>query len=154
MYFCISIFNSNTNTTITRIMTIKEFFKKDRFADLIGAELIEAGEGYAKARMKVEEHHLNGGDVCQGGAIFTLADLAFAAAVNSHGTLTFAITSNITYVRSPREGSWLYAEARETVNHHSVPFCEVKVTDDNGNLIAVFTGSGYRKKAMQLDLEG
>ena len=56
-------------------MTIKEFFKKDRFADLIGAELIEASEGYAKARLKVEERHLNGGDICQGGAVFTLADL-------------------------------------------------------------------------------
>ena len=133
-------------------MTIKEFFKKDRFAELIGAELIEANEGYAKARMKVEERHLNGGDICQGGAVFTLADLAFAAAVNSHGTLTFAITSTITYVRSAHEG-WLYAEARETVNHHSVPFCEVKVTDESGNLIAVFTGSGYRKKAIQIDLE-
>ena len=133
-------------------MTIKEFFKKDRFAELIGAELIEANEGYAKARMKVEERHLNGGDICQGGAVFTLADLAFAAAVNSHGTLTFAITSTITYVRSAHE-EWLYAEARETVNHHSVPFCEVKVTDESGNLIAVFTGSGYRKKAIQIDLE-
>ena len=135
-------------------MTIKEFFKKDRFADLIGAELIEAGDEYAKARMKVEERHLNGGDICQGGAVFTLADLAFAAAVNSHGTLTFAITSSITYVRSARLGDVLYAEAHELVNHHSVPYCEVKVTDEGGNLIAVFTGSGYRKKAMQLDLEG
>ncbi|MBR4365260.1 MAG: PaaI family thioesterase [Bacteroidaceae bacterium] len=130
-------------------MTIKEFFKKDRFAALIGAELIEAGEGYAKARMKVEERHLNGGDICQGGALFTLADLAFAAAVNSHGTLTFAITSSITYVRSARLGEIVYAEAHEVVNHHSVPFCEVKVTDESGNLVAIFTGSGYRKKNAQ-----
>ena len=130
-------------------MTIKDFFKKDRFATLIGAELMEAGEGYAKAKMQVEERHLNGGDICQGGALFTLADLAFAAAVNSHGTLTFAITSSITYVRSAKLGEWVYAEAHEIVNHHSVPFCEVKVTNDSGDLIAIFTGSGYRKKNVE-----
>ncbi len=134
-------------------MTIKEFFKRDRFAVLIGAELIETGEGYAKARMLVEERHLNGGDICQGGALFTLADLAYAAAVNSHGTLTFSITSNITYVRSARKGEWIYAEAKEVVNHHSVPFCEVRLTNEVGDLIATFTGSAYRKKNIQLDLD-
>ena len=61
-------------------MTLKEFFKGDRFAVLAGCELTEIREGYARATMTVEERHLNGGDVCQGGAIFTLADLAFAAA--------------------------------------------------------------------------
>ena len=134
-------------------MTLLESLNKgDRFAESIGAQLTEIREGYAKAELTVEERHLNGAGVCQGGVMYTLADLAFAAAVNSHGTLTFAITSTITYVRSAHEG-WLYAEARETVNHHSVPFCEVKVTDESGNLIAVFTGSGYRKKAIQIDLE-
>jgi len=130
-------------------MTLKEFFRRDRFSALAGAELTEIGEGYAKARMLVTPEHLNGGGVCQGGAIFTLADLAFAAAVNSHLVLTFSTSSNITFVRSAAEG-WLYAEAKEIVNHHRMPFAEVRVTDGEGNLIAIFTSSGYRKKA-QLD---
>lgn len=133
-------------------MNIKEYFKKDRFATMIGAELIQAEEGYAKARLKVQEHHLNGGDVCQGGVIFTLADFAFAAAVNSHAILTFSITSNITFFRSVASG-WIYAEAKEIVNHHSVPFCEVTITDENDHLIAVVTSSGYRKKNVHLDIE-
>ena len=132
--------------------TIKEFFERDRFAKLIGAELVEVAEGYAKARMKVEECHLNGGDVCQGGAIFTLADLASAAAVNSHGVLTFAISVNVTYIKSVPKGVWLYAEARELVNHHRVPFVEVKVSNEDGDLIAIFTSTSYRKKVV-LDVE-
>ena len=79
-----------------------KFFKRDRFAVLAGCELLEIREGYARARMTVAEHHLNGGDFCQGGAIFTLADLAFAAAVNSHLVLTVSTSSNITFFRSPR----------------------------------------------------
>ena len=51
--------------------------------------------------------------VRKGGAIFTLADLALAAAANSHGTLAFSLSSNITFLRSSGPGDVLYAEARE-----------------------------------------
>ena len=60
-----------------------EFFKADRFAANAGVELMEVTPGYAKARMMVTIEHLNAGGVCQGGALFTLADLAFAAVANS-----------------------------------------------------------------------
>lgn len=122
-----------------------EFFKKDRFAANAGAELLEIKVGYGRARMLITPEHLNGGGVCQGGAIFTLADLAFAAAVNSHGVLTFSTSSNITYFKSVSQG-YIYAEAREIVNHHRMPYAEVRVTDEAGELIAIFTSSGYRKQ--------
>ncbi|MBR1941616.1 MAG: PaaI family thioesterase [Bacteroidaceae bacterium] len=118
---------------------------KDRFAANAGAELLEIKEGYGRARMLITPEHLNGGGVCQGGAIFTLADLAFAAAVNSHGVLTFSTSSNITYFKSVSQG-YIYAEAREIVNHHRMPYAEVRVTDEAGELIAIFTSSGYRKQ--------
>jgi len=124
---------------------LKEFFKGDRFAARSGAELLEVGEGYAVARMEVTDDHLNGGQVCQGGALFTLADLAFAAAVNSHRRLTFSTTSTITFVSSVRKGSVVTAEAREVVNHPRMPYAEVRLTDEAGRIVAVFTSSGYRK---------
>ena len=126
-------------------MTLKEFFKGDKFAQMIGAELLEMGEGYAKARMLVTPQHLNGAGQCQGGALFTLADLAFAAAVNSHGNVTVAISSNITFVSNVAEG-FVYAEAHEVVNHHKVPYCEVRVTSEDGTLLAILNASAYRKK--------
>lgn len=132
-------------------MTLKEFFKGDRFAAWAGAELIEISEGYAKARMLITDRHLNGGNVCQGGALFTLADLAFAAAVNSHLIMTVTTSSNITYVRSVSEG-YVYAEARELVDHRRMPYAEVRLTDEQGNLVAIFTASGYRKD-IKLDVE-
>lgn len=124
--------------------TLKEFLSTDRFAAEAGVELLDVRTGYARARMDVTEKHLNSGGVCQGGALFTLADLAFAAAANSHGKLTLSITANITFMRSVQKG-YVYAEAVELCNHHRVPYVEVKLTDEQGNLIAVFTSSGYRK---------
>ena len=81
-------------------MTAQEFFKNDRFATNAGVELIEIKEGYSKARLVITAEHLNAGGRTQGGAIFTLADLALAAAANSHGTLAFSLSSNITFLRS------------------------------------------------------
>lgn len=126
-------------------MTIIDFFKRDRFAMNAGVDLLEVGNGYAKARMRVTPEHLNGGGVCQGGALFTLADLACAAAMNSHLVLTLGTSANITFVANVSEG-YVYAEAHELVDHPKMPYCEVRVTDEMGRLLAIFTSSGYRKK--------
>ena len=123
----------------------KEFFKADRFATHAGVELLEVKLGHARTRMLVTQEHLNAGGVCQGGALFTLADLAFAAAANSREQLTLSINASITFLRSLKEG-YVYAEAIEVFNHHRIPFIEVRLTDETGELIGVMTSSGYRKK--------
>ena len=125
-------------------MKIEEFLANDRFAALAGIELLETGTGYARARMEITPDHLNGGGVCQGGAIFTLADLVFAAACNSHDNLTVSIGSSINLFRSEKSG-YLYAEVREVYDHKRLSNCEVRITNENGDLVATFTGTGYRK---------
>lgn len=125
-------------------MTINEFLKGDAFALFAGVELLETGNGYARARMEIKPMHLNGGGVCQGGAIFTLADLAFAAATNSHARLTLSITSSIHFFKAESEG-YLYAEAKEVFSHKRLANCEVSITNESGDLIATFNGTGYRK---------
>lgn len=126
-------------------MTPQEFFKNDRFATDAGIELIDIKKGYGKARMAVQERHLNAGNTTQGGAIFTLADLALAAAANSHGTLALSITSNITYLKGSGPGDILYAEAKERYAGKRTGHYQVDVTNQNGDLIATFEATVYRK---------
>lgn len=118
----------------------------DRFASSIGAHLTEVKEGSAKAQLTVEERHLNGGDVCQGGAIYTLADLAFAAVTNSHGILSLGISNTITFLKSAQLGDTITAECTELLNHHKLPYCDIKITNQHGELLAVMTGLAYRMK--------
>lgn len=127
--------------------TLQEFFLHDEFARLNGVEIVDVGEGYARTQVHIKPRHLNAGGSIQGGVLFTLADLAFAAATNSHGTLTVTSAANITFIRGASSGV-ITAEAHELANHRHLPFCEVFVTDQAGNLLAVFTASGYRKQGV------
>ncbi len=125
---------------------ILEFFKRDQFADFIGIELLEVAPGRAKVRLEIEDKHLNGVEIAHGGAIFTLADLAFAAASNSHGTVAVGINATISYVKAARKGAVLIAEAQEVARNPKLATYEVRVTDADGDLIALFQGTVYRKK--------
>lgn len=126
-------------------MAPQEFFKKDLFAGKTGVELIEIKEGYSKARLVITEEHLNAGHRTQGGALFTLADLALAAAANSHGVLSFSLSSNITFLRGSGVGDTLYAEARERYVGRTTGYYQIDVTNQKGELIATFESSVFRK---------
>ena len=111
-------------------MDIKELLNRtDRFAANSGCKITEVDEQHAIAEMTVTAEHLNGGNVCQGGALFTLADLAIAALMNFGGQLTFGINNSITFVTSAYEGDSLRAEAVHVANHHKIPSVEVRVTN-------------------------
>ena len=125
---------------------IKELLNRtDRFAANAGCQITEVDEHHAVAEMTVTAEHLNGGHVCQGGALFTLADLAIAALMNYGGQLTFGINNSITFVASAREGDRLRAEAVHVANHYKIPSVEVRVTNQADVLICHVTGMGYRK---------
>lgn len=118
----------------------------DAFAKGAGVRLVEVREGYARAQMVVGKEHLNAGGVCQGGALFTLADLAAAAVMNSHNRLTFSIGSSISFIKSAVEGELLTAEATEICDHRKLSCCEVKIRNGNGEIVCTLSGTGYRKE--------
>ena len=127
-------------------MNIQELLNRtDRFAANAGCHITEVDAAHAVAEMTVTTEHLNGGQVCQGGALFTLADLAIAALMNHSGQLTFGISNSIMFVSSARVGDRLRAEAVMVANHPKIPSVEVQVTNQEGRLICHVTGMGYRK---------
>ena len=127
-------------------MNIQELLNQaDRFAANAGCRITEVDAQHAVAVMTVTNDHLNGGNVCQGGALFTLADLAIAALMNYNGQLTFGIHNSIMFVSSAREGDVLTAEAVIVCDHHKIPSVEVRVTNQEDRLICHVTGMGYRK---------
>ena len=120
------------------------FFKNDRYAALTGIEIIEAKKGYCKAQLKITDKHLNAANVVQGGAIFTLADLAFGVAANSQGQLALAINVNITFLKGISEGT-LFATATEFDYPKKLGAYDVVVTNEKDEIIARFNGLVYRR---------
>lgn len=125
---------------------LKKFFStEDMFARHAGIELVDVGPGWAKASMKIEPFHFNGAKTVHGGAIFTLADFAFAVASNSRGTLAMGINTSVSFVKAAFKGV-LYAEAREQSLNPKLASYSVMITDDEGDVVAIFQGMAYRKK--------
>lgn len=124
---------------------IKQLFSaNDQFAKHIGIELLEVAKGYAKVKMPIEDYHLNGVKTVHGGALFTLADFAFAAASNSHGRVAMGINVTIVYMKAVGAGV-LFAEAKEVSLNHKLGHYIVNISDEQDNLLAVFQGTAYRK---------
>ncbi len=119
--------------------------ERDQFAKLLGIRLLEVREGYARACMEILDHHRNGVGIAHGGAIFSLADLAFGAAANSHGTVALAIQADIAFTRPGTTGV-LTAEAREISRSSKLATYAVSISDEEGGVIASFQGIVYRKK--------
>ncbi len=124
---------------------IRNFLGQDQFAKHNGIELLEINQGTAKAEMKITKEHLNGIGIVHGGAIFALADFAFAAASNSHGNIAVAINVNISFLKAASKGI-LTAKAQEVSLNPKLATYSVRITDDNNELIASFQGMVYRKK--------
>ena len=114
---------------------------RDDGSKWLGMSLDAVGPGTATTSFTVEKHHTNGHDICHGGYIFTLADSAFAFACNSHNRLAVAQHNSITYVAPGRLGDRLKAEAREIALYGRSGICDVRVTDQDGRLVAEFRGA-------------
>jgi acyl-CoA thioesterase len=120
-----------------------KYLENDRFAALAGIKLVRAEPGFAVARMEITENHLNGVNRVQGGAIFTLADFAFAAASNSGGIVTLGINVNISYFKSPK-GKVITAEAKEISSGRKICGFNVDIFDEDKVLVARVSALGYK----------
>ncbi len=119
--------------------------QQDQFARLAGLEIVETAPGRAKVRMVVGPQHLNGMGVVHGGALFTLADYAFAAACNGHGFPAVAVNATISYLKAVKSGQ-LIADAQEAAEPGKMGSCIVRITDESGELVALFQGLSYSKR--------
>ncbi len=119
-------------------------FSKDLYATkLSGIEIDEIGKDYAKCSMRLTENHKNAYGGVMGGAIYTLADFAFAVASNyEKEQATVSLSSQASFMTATA-GDTLFAEAMLLKDGKRNNFFEVTVTDNLNKLVAIvaFTGA-------------
>lgn len=139
----------NSDETTAKVAEIMK--ERDRFARLLGIEMLTLKPGFCRARLALGPHLVNGLGMPHGAAIFALADFAFAAACNSYGRTTVALSMDIHFLSSPNPDARLTADAAEVRTGQRTALYRMSVIDDEGNLIAELHGMAYRKKESLLE---
>ncbi len=119
--------------------------QSDRFAQLLGIELVAVSPGYCQVAMTTTEEMLNSLGIVHGGATFTLADFAFAVASNSHGNVSVALSAQINYPAAARAGERLTATALENSQTRRTGLYTIEIRNSENKLISLFTGTVYRR---------
>lgn len=123
---------------------ICEKLKQDQFAQFLGIKLIELGEGTATAEVTVADHMLNAHGTAHGAIIFSLADFVFAAACNSYGKTSVALSMNIGFLAAAMKGNRLVATATEEKKNNRTAWYRIRVETEHG-LVATLDALAYRK---------
>lgn len=124
------------------IKKVKEYFMQDKFAMNMGIEILKADSEESICAFDITPEHFNAGNAVQGGAIFTLADLAFAVAANCEGRHTVTQSASVSFIK-PGKGKRLYASAVKISSGKTTCHYSVRVTNEEDVLVAHMTVNGY-----------
>jgi acyl-CoA thioesterase len=117
--------------------------KNDHLISLFGMEIEEVGEGTAAVSMTVGEQHLNAAHTCHGGTIFSLADVAFALACNSHGNLALAVDMSISFLKAVAPQERITALCSEKHRGKRIGSYHIEVTGKGGGLVALLKATAF-----------
>ena len=123
---------------------LQVMLKRDRFTEWLGLQIIEIGKGYCKLQYRINQEMMNGFDNVHGGILFSAADSAFAFACNSYGHLTVALDASVSFTKPAKTGELMTVEAVEVFLGNKIGIYDVRTSNENNELIALFKGTAYR----------
>jgi acyl-CoA thioesterase len=130
-----------------KIRQINNIIQKDAFANYLGANVEIVKPGHSRVSLKISDNMTNFHGTTHGGVIFSISDMAFAAACNSHGKVAVALNVSICFLRPSFAGDHLVAEAKEEHNGRRISVYDIKIYNKKTNeLIAKSQDQAYRKK--------
>ncbi len=115
-------------------------WNNDGASQALGMQLLNVEPGQASLEMPVRKDMTNGLGMCHGGFIFLLADSTFAFACNSHNQRAVAASAEVHFLAAAQRDDVLTAHGTEVHRGGRSGVYDVRVTDQNDKLIAVFRG--------------
>jgi acyl-CoA thioesterase len=123
---------------------VNHLMENDLFSQWLGIEVLEVSEGYSKIKMTVRKEMINGFGIVHGGVAFSLADSAFAFACNNRNNLSVALDTSINFIKPVHVDDVLTAEAKELHNGRSTGLYHITITNQHGQVVALFKGTCFR----------
>lgn len=131
----------------------RTMLSRDRASLGLGMQLLAVARGTATMQMAVRGDMVQGHGSCHGGFIFTLADSAFAVACNTYNQVTIGLGCTIDYLAPAFEGDTLIAACVEQSRKGRTGTYDVRVENQEGQLIALFRGKSYKVQGSVLAQE-
>mgnify|MGYP002738616269 CR=1 FL=1 len=128
-------------------------YQRDVATRALGMQLQSVAPGKACMSMQIRADMLQGHNSCHGGYLFTLADSAFAFACNTYNEATVGIGCSIDYVAPAFLDDVLTARAVELSRSGRTGNYDVRIENQDGQLIALFHGKSYRVRGTLIEQE-
>ncbi len=127
-----------------RQKVVKTMLERDQFSKWLGLELLEFRAGYVRLQAVIRPEMMNGIGSLHGGVTFAMADSAFAFTCNMENNISVALEANISFTKAGYVGDVFTIEATEVNTTRKIGVYEVKITNQQDELIALFKGTCYR----------
>lgn len=127
-------------------------FDQDEFSKWMNIKMIDIKENYCLLEMPIRKEMINGLKTVHGGVTFAFADSALAFSSNNTGDAAVALNCIINFTKAGKEGDIFRAESILANNTRKTAVYDIKITNQNNELIAKFVGTVYKigKKVTEL----
>lgn len=117
---------------------------QDEFSKWLKIRLIEIKEKYCFIEMPIRKEMINGLKTVHGGIIFAFADSALAFSSNNTNEAAVALNCVINFTKAVREGDTVFAESILVADTRKTGIYDIKITNQNKELMASFRGTVYK----------
>jgi acyl-CoA thioesterase len=122
---------------------VSHMLNQDTFSNWLGIEVLEVRAGYCKEQITIRNEMLNGFHIAHGGIAYSLADSALAFASNTYGIQCVSMETSISHVLKVELNDVLIAEGMEVYRGKKTAIYEVRVQNQNNDLVALFKGTVF-----------
>ncbi|MFK8044299.1 MAG: hotdog fold thioesterase [Crocinitomicaceae bacterium] len=117
----------------------------DAMSQWLGIQITTIAPGNVVLQMVVRPEMVNGFGIAHGGITYSLSDTCLAFSSNSHGLKAVSVETSISHLKPVKVDDILKTEIEEINLSSRFGIYQVKVINQNSELVSVFKGTMYRK---------
>jgi acyl-CoA thioesterase len=141
--------NSEKENAIREKM-IKELYSNE-YNKFIGFEILELSPTYSKSRVKCDKRLENTYGSIHGGALLSFVDAMAGATASMNGYYATTVSANLNFLLPAVNTEYIYCECLKLKTGKHILVFDIRVTDDNGNLLDSGEFSFFASKAAVLE---
>ena len=108
---------------------------ENKYNSFIGFEIMELSSTYSKARIKCDSRLHNTYGSIHGGALLSFVDAMAGATASMSGYYATTVSANLNFLLPAINTEYIYCECMKLKTGKHILVFDIRVTDDNGNLL-------------------